>query len=343
VSLFDREPGLADAGREVARLLRRAAARPVLVLGLAGAITLAVVAKRVLAPPTYPGQVVLRVTENADDPGARPRPVGRLREHVNDAVFTAGHLLPILRRHGLEKEWLERDENHAIERFKDDLSVATYRNFFLQERYEGDPARSARIAIRYRHADPVVAIEVARELAELVIRQESEGLVEQLQAALAGADDTLARARQEVEAREVALAEAARGAAEGKGSVELAQLQQAVERATRQLADAQRFRGALDLSIAAERRRLGVRFDVVEPGFAARPETTWLVLLALCAGIFAASLPIVAITVGAFDRRIRHEDDVRRLGLRIVGHVPAHRGNEIGSFADRRGAMDAVH
>jgi len=42
-----------------------------------------------------------------------------------------------------------------------------------------------------------------------------------------------------------------------------------------------------------------------------------------------------ALFVGAFDARVHEVDDVTRLGLPVLGHVPGFKGDHIGSLASR--------
>ncbi len=336
MSLVEREPGLRDAGREAARLIRRARAQPLRVLSVTLLLTLVVVGRSALRPPVYPAEVVLRVTESLDGTMVGPKPIGRLREHVVDAVFTAPRLVPILREHSIDPKWLDRDENFAVQSFKEDIDVVTYRNFFLEDRYYGDPARSARIVVGYANKDPVLALTVARELADLVIEQESAGRTEQVEVAIVSAGQSSEQAREDVDRRVEALA-----AARGRSGVEAKRLEDDLEAAKVRLGSTQRFAASLDLSLASEKQRLGVRFDVVDAGVAARPRPAWVSLLVLGLAAFAGALPVVAIGFGAFDRRIRVPDDVRRLGLRLVGHVDAYGGHH-GSPSHRRDVSDVI-
>jgi hypothetical protein len=335
-TLVEREPGFLDALVEARRLLRRALAQPKRVLAVTLLLTLAVVGRRALKAPTYPGEVVLRVTESLDAPGVGPKPVGRLREHVVDAVFTAPRLLPILHAHQINASWLAKDENFAVQSFKEDIEVITFRNYFLEDRYHGDPARSARISIAYFNHDPVLALTVARELAELVVEQESLGLTEQVEVALAAAAIDARHAREDVERRVAELAEA-----RASGAVGARRLEEELEAAKVRLGSTQRFQASLELSLASERQRLGVRFDVVDAGVAVRPRPLWVTLVALGFAVFLGALPVVAIGFGAFDRRVRLPEDIERLGMRLVGHVRV-RGFGAGSLSHRRDASDVV-
>ena len=51
--------------------------------------------------------------------------------------------------------------------------------------------------------------------------------------------------------------------------------------------------------------------------------------------VFCGFLPLVALFVGAFDTRVHDEEDVERLGLPILGHLPAFPGDGVGSLRSR--------
>ena len=53
---------------------------------------------------------------------------------------------------------------------------------------------------------------------------------------------------------------------------------------------------------------------------------------------FLFVLPLCALGVGAFDQRLHDSEDVQRLGLAVVGHVPPFAGDEVGSLKARQAA-----
>ncbi|MBA3455899.1 MAG: hypothetical protein H0T42_22570, partial [Deltaproteobacteria bacterium] len=81
----------------------------------------------------------------------------------------------------------------------------------------------------------------------------------------------------------------------------------------------------LDMSIVEERR----------PD---RPDHPMFSLAFLLAVIGAGSLVVSALLIGAFDTRIHDTDDVERLGLPVLGHLPAFAGDHVGSLRARGAA-----
>jgi hypothetical protein len=67
---------------------------------------------------------------------------------------------------------------------------------------------------------------------------------------------------------------------------------------------------------------MGLVFQIIDDGrVPARGLTRPMKLLMLGWAVLLLLLPLCAIAVGAFDRRVRNLDDVRRLGLLPLGHL----------------------
>ena len=52
----------------------------------------------------------------------------------------------------------------------------------------------------------------------------------------------------------------------------------------------------------------------------------------MCLCIF---VPLCAIGFGTLDSRIHEREDVTRLGIPVVGHLPRFKGDRVGSLRDR--------
>jgi hypothetical protein len=46
-------------------------------------------------------------------------------------------------------------------------------------------------------------------------------------------------------------------------------------------------------------------------------------------------LPLAGIVIGAFDARVHDLDDVGRLDLTVLGHIPEFPGDSVGALRDR--------
>ena len=85
---------------------------------------------------------------------------------------------------------------------------------------------------------------------------------------------------------------------------------------------------------------LDLRLEVVEERRPDRPEKSSFVLIMVIVVVGTGSLIGAALLVGAFDSRIHDTDDVERLGLPVLGHVPGFAGDSVGSL-HARGARRA--
>ena len=75
------------------------------------------------------------------------------------------------------------------------------------------------------------------------------------------------------------------------------------------------------MSQAADSQSLELRYDKAEWGAPQRRENRIWLLVRTALFSFFGLLPIVALTVGAFNPRVYDERDVSRLGLRALGSV----------------------
>jgi len=104
--------------------------------------------------------------------------------------------------------------------------------------------------------------------------------------------------------------------------VELASLQRSLPLLERRVTDAEQRKAALDLNASLEAKELGLRFEIVDSGAVAEssvPDGEDVALLGLFAFLFG--LPFVGLLVGAFDTRVRDADDLRRLGVSVLGQI----------------------
>ncbi len=310
----DDEPGLRSAAVELGRMRRRAFARPLRTVGLALLVALAAAGVRARKHRVYRSRVVLRATEGDLDAATAPRPNKRLRQYVLDVAFSNARLSQVIHDFELYPRERARDPSLALEAMRDDVDVEVWRNYFVEIRQLDDAGRSARVAVSYQHRDPQLAA------------------VHRVAAAVTATRDDLARRRATLFAKELALARAPAPLAR----VELDDLRKSVEPLETRLRELERERASLDLRAAMERHQLGLRFEIVDPGQAARlglSKPRELVLIG--ALVFLLALPLAVLFVGAFDSRVWDADDVRRLGLAPLGELPRYRGDNVGSLDAR--------
>lgn len=320
------EPDAREQLREWARLARRAAHRPAMSLALAlllGALILHLELRR---PSLAAMRAELLVTESSMTFDRRRVSRGDLRAFVEGVALSSRGLVPIMKRYGMWLDELERGPSLAMAEMRKAIEVEIFNDYFAEDRYMNAPARSARIAITFRHPSADVAASVARELGELVARAElarhgesAHNRLVMAQAQAAGANRDLQRARQEIATLEAA------GSEDQLPSDQLVRLRR--WRALR--VDAQRRVGETEaeattaqLAWAAEEKKAGTRVhlaSVVATEFTRPDGEERLLRKSVLAGLLGLSLALLV--VGACDPRLYDLDDIRRAGWQPLGHL----------------------
>jgi hypothetical protein len=326
---------------ELRRLARRAAARPLLTLLLTLVVTGAFVVWRAQKQQVFESKIVFRVVEGDLDLHTAPRTNGRLREYVADVCFSTARLAAVIKARGLYPSLAKRDITLAVEEMRDDTAVEVWRNYFI-DRAPGD-SREAHVAVSYRGRDPHLVYDVVRDLGRLITEEEQKTRVGQAAAALQAADDEVANAKllleqaqRDLVAKELARTLARSDEERARLLVRTLGLEQAVPRLERTLEAAQRKRQSMYLRLQLERRSMGLRFELVDPGHVQPAGISRKKLLLMAAlALFVLSLPLAVMAVGAFDQRIYAVDDVQRLGLRALGGVRAFAGDNRGTLRER--------
>ena len=336
------EQGWDGARAELKRLFRRARARPWWPLLLALFMTAGVVGVRARKQRSFGARTVLRVTEGDLDAATAPRPARQLRSYVLDVAFSNQRLLELIKRDHLYARELKRDPSFAIEAMRDDLEVEVWRNYFVEQRQADDAGRSARIAIEYRAKDPELAYRVTQELGRLVVEEEEASRVQQAADAVRTAELQVTRAREElvrIRGEIVTKELAARHTPPPQDAIlrlAASHLQKSIEPLEQRLRELEALRNALALRAGLEKNQLGLRFEVVDPGRVPRlgiSRPRELVMIGLLTLLLC--LPLGCIAAGAFDGRIYDAEDVRRLGLSVIGHVDHFPGDDVGALQER--------
>ncbi len=342
-----REPGFLELRIELMRMYRRARRRPVLtlVVALLVAVGVCVVRSRKLA--SFAASVTFRVSEvQQGENYVAPRPTKELKEYVQSVAMRSSRLIELMEKRGLYKNMLADDPVTAVDFFRSDTEVEVIRNYFVEE---WSTNKSARLILTYKAGTAEEAVLIATDLGELVVDEESRRRNSVAQAAATDSRELVDLARADVERREAEINKLEIGipdADQEKAAVmklDLAALKKSLEPATDRLMKADQRRSELELAVVLELNHLGVRFDKVDERVrvVARHATPPSLGL-LGAVIFVLSLPFAVMFVGAFDSRVYDLDDVNRLGLRGVGHVPPFRGSQVGSLAERARASGRV-
>jgi hypothetical protein len=305
-SWIRQERPLTDAFWQSLRLARAGLRRPLWV-GLGSVGLLAVLGlSLVLATRSYAPRVVLRVIEADRDPGSMPELKRKLGEYVRDGVFTSEPLLDLIHRYHLYPKAVAVSPRRAVEAFRRDIDVEVYQNYFVEQRSENEAPRSARVAVSYRSGNRDTALAVTRDLGALVVVRMTAEREAQARRASETAKLGAETLEQALVSRLAAIAEKQRKV-EGRGTpdpaaqVELVSLLGSVPALQQQVDAAERRAAALDLGAAFEARGIGLRFDIAEDADAPLFDRHSRLRLLGLATAFVLGLPLVLLTVGAFN------------------------------------------
>ena len=331
---------------EVQRIQRRARARPIPVLVLAALITTAITYKLATRKTPIEAEVVLALSEGTLAHKQSGLPVDKLREYVANVLIPDSKLLALIERFDLYPARSKLGDQYAIDELRGQIDIEIWKNTFMS--YDESEQRSARIGLTVADLDPERAYDLARDLATIVIdtaQAQRQRMTKQLADKISDMRDRL-RERLDQLARESSEKELAQAAAhrEGKETVaqaielDLATLWHAQKRATRSLAELAGSPDALADQISAA--GLDINVTVVEEHRPRIPEHRGFVIAMVGVVIGIGSLLGVALFLGAFDSRVHDTDDVERLGLTVLGHLPGFAGDHVGSL-QARGARRA--
>ena len=321
---------------ELTRVLRRARRRWLITLLVAGGLTSLVVFKLARKPQIYSSRAVLRMTEADFSDTQLALQKGELEDYLWNVAFSQKIVYPILEELDLYPDMRELGAAEAVEAFREDIDVEVFGNFFLQAGSE--ESRTVRVAITYSSLDPVMTVKVVERLANEVIAHERERHIRTTERMESEALHQLDMADNEVVRRERRLAEIMAHMATAEdherrlSRVEAQRLQMEIHsyntnltQARNDLTTAKVLRGT---PIAVDLARLRTP-EIVTP--AARKRK--LIIFGVLG--FMLLLPTAAIVIGAFDTRVRNSEDIERIGLPVVGHIPGFRGDSTGTLLDR--------
>jgi hypothetical protein len=312
---FTAQSWIADEPRfwaSVRDVFRRARRRPRLVVGVALAATALVVGARLARPPVYLATVTFEIAESGlDEAGAAPRPPSAIREHVASLAFGRAQLLALMERHRIAQRWRARDPVAAVDDFREAIGLEVRRNDFLFAP-DGDARRSALVLLSFAHPDREVARAILHDIGETVLARQATARLGLLERELETTVALLGRARAD-------LRDLRDGSRAGRAAPR-SELERALDRAASLEERASRLERARD----GERQGIGLAFERVDEGVAPlRSRLSPQACAALAIGSFCASLALVGVGVGAFDRRVLGAADVVARGFPLLGTVKA--------------------
>ncbi|MCG8417329.1 MAG: hypothetical protein MJE77_05225 [Proteobacteria bacterium] len=336
---------------ELQRLKQRMKAHPIRVLLLAALLTGGVVKKVATKPRAYDAQVTLRVSQGTlSDERGSPLPNAALQDYIYSYVLNKKVLEErVIKQHGFFRDvYDDQGLEAALEELREFLNIRAYRNYFLYNRsYESTP-RSVHLTIEYTNRDPEFAYKMVSVLADIVVNNESARRVREARFAAENAQHAVARAEELagekyerlnqaqynlIKSRLVGDSEAA-----ARAQVAIDELTEQLPREDLRLRALRREQQQIEFRLRLEESSLAILWEVVSedrPRVIPPPGPIFLTTLAMVC--FCIFVPICAIGFGTFDSRIHDLEDVTRLDMPAVGHVPSFEGDRVGSLKSRIG------
>lgn len=316
------EPPLGQAMlRETASFYRRSASKRWLGLGLAVFFGAAVGVLSWKIRPSVAGWVVLRVVENKDQAGERPRTNAELRQYLSGAVFSRQALAEALKA---EPEWSDRAAKltpEQIDDIRENIEIEIYGNTFIEERRPGEAPRSMRLTLGWTAADGDQAQKMADLLARLVTKAEVERVKENDRRALASTQIAVEEAQRLVD-RLIGERRTLEQMAPPPPGAALALTRQ-INVAQEQLA---RYRSSLVSNTMAHRAEAEEpwRFTVLDrrSPLPHRSVISRAIISAIATTV--GCYPVLLLLMGAFSWRLSQPFEAEELGFAVLGTIPGH-------------------
>jgi capsular polysaccharide biosynthesis protein len=275
-------------------------------------------------PSVYTAEVGLVITEGVLSADGSPRPHGELRVLIDDAIFVRARLEELIDKRDLVRKLGVSGKVEALVDVKRRIEVEVWQDYFELSRQSADPPRSAHVNIAFSARDPETALAVAHDLGELLatsqIAREVDAVAARIASLRAIADSAVARAN-----RERDRAEKARVAAVGR-PVDPMVLRGGEPNSTTmadeaaRVAEARLFEAQIQMREIRQASRLVQVIDSGDPLWRSIPRRARLLRQAEISLVCAVFLAVVL--VGALDPTVRDPQDLRRVGLPLIGSVP---------------------
>jgi len=336
---------------ELQRIKRRTKVRPWPVLLLAALITAGITHKFATKPVMLEASVTLALAEGEMASRYNNVPVDQLRQYVTTVLLPDNKLLEVIEKYNLSRLRKTLGPQFAIEELRGNLTVNIWKNSFISFDSDDEHSRrSARIGLSVADTDPDRAFDVAHDLASIVMQtlakqrqklaDQISGQVDQLRAQI---NAKIAVLNDEIHAKQAELDKtirAGRPELTGVLRIDLTALDLELKSHEERLNQIASSNDELSSAISAAGLDLG--FTIVEEYRPPSPTRSSFVLILIASVIGAGALLASALVLGAFDSRVHDSDDVTRLGLPVLGHVPGFAGDNVGSMLTRSAARARV-
>jgi capsular polysaccharide biosynthesis protein len=331
---------------EVQRIRRRFRARPwPVIIGaivLSGLITYKVATR----PVKVESEIVMALTEGSFVQRASGIPGEQLHDVVANVLLSDSNLTKLIEKKDLFPSRKRLGIQFAIDSLREQFVVAVWKNQFADG--EEETERSARIGITVTDSDPDRAFDLARELSNIVISAASDQRTKQTAELALRMQDIASSARTRLENLSRAASEknVALDQARKTGKVELAQtlelelaqITQEEKSATHTLDEVATSKDSLADKISDA--GLDLAITVVDERRGQLPEHRGFLMLMITVVVSFAVFLGTAMVFGAFDSRVHDTEDIERLELPVLGHLPGFHGDHVGSL-EARGAARA--
>jgi hypothetical protein len=330
---------------ELQRMRRRMRARPWPVILVAALITSVITYKAVTRKRSYQAEVVLALREGTL--GTQQRvgmPLGELREFVQSVLISDNKLEELIERRDLHRLRKKLGVPWAVAEVRKQLEVEVWRNSYIYydpENPNRDP--SARIGLSVTDEDPDAAFSLAHDLSQIVIESVRERryeyatrIAQRIEMEREATSVRLERLDRELNESMVAFSTARRQKKDGLAQA----INLRVAELDNQKRDAEKTMSQLNTSPEAIADRIAAAgldlvIELVAEKRPNRPPDRGLLIAILGVIVGLGSLIWAAIVIGAFDARVHDAEDIERLGLPVLGHVPGFPGDRVGSLEAR--------
>lgn len=320
------EPGFRELIDEVRRLARRGRKKWWIAVLLTLVLVGGIVARQARSERRYPAKVVLGVTENAGSEESPVHSSAELKNYVFYAVFTDSTLFKIIEKYHYNDRMMAKQPRVVLEDFRDAVEVDVAKNEFAAPRLPGE-TRSAIVSVELWLPDPQLAIDITRELGDLVIERDQENQHERIKLERGVAAQGVSIVENEIDrmSRELASAnhemEDASPARRAELTVTIDNLNRSLLTANTRLENAIKRRRRFDQIGATSDTSMALKWDRVDWGAAARKVNERISLIQVALGSLLVVLPLLLLGVGAFNRTVYDDRDVRWLGHTALGVV----------------------
>jgi hypothetical protein len=319
----DDEPVLSEtATRVTTRLLQRSRRSWPLWFGIVFTVCLFSAVQKIRHPPIVPAEVVIRLVEGSIENARKPLSTRMIQAKIFDLAFTRPNLLELLHRHRAAFPRLKTDPIAAIDDLLGEVVVVVSQNDFVQYRDPNDPPRSVKITVRFKNIDSQLALAVARELADLVVKAEVGEERRELELQAAATSEAKDQGADVLRSLLGDRTEPSDGTQPSDGPGKPSGILSSVNR---RIAEAAKKDANNQLLLRAVDEKQALHLELVDSGRAPVRKKGLAAAQGVLMG-FPLFLLVAALAAGAFDPRVLDDEDLRALGISPLGHARAREG-----------------